>query len=282
VPRVAIATADAVRETDEDWPLLSAALARAGATPELAAWDDPGVDWAAYDGVVVRSTWDYVGRREQFLAWAERVAGQVPFANPPAVLRWSTDKRYLEELAGAGVPVVPTTFLVPGALIALPDAEEWVVKPTDSAGSRDTARHADPDAARRHIAHLQATGRTAMVQPYLQAIDDEGETAVIHLAGTYSHTARKAAILRPGAAFVEGLFASEHITPREPTPAQRAVAEAAIAAAPGPLLYARVDLVPGPGGEPLLLELELAEPSLFLDQHPSAADTLAAAILALR
>jgi len=283
-PRVAVATAADVRERDEDWVPFRDALAAAGAQPELVAWDDPGVGWGAFDRVVVRSTWDYyLGRRDEFLAWAAAVAARTHLANPPAVLRWNTDKRYLAELAAAGLPVVPTAFAGPGEDVVLPDAEEVVVKPTVSAGSRDTARHRDRDAARDHVRRLQAAGRTAMVQPYLPAVDDAGESALVFLAGRYSHAVRKGPLLAPGGASSDALWAEEDIRPRDPAPAELAVAEQVLDAVPfrrGDLLYARVDLLPGPDGAPTLLELELTEPSLFLATAPGAAGRLAAATLA--
>jgi hypothetical protein len=113
-------------------------------------------------------------------------------------------------------------------------------------------------------------------------VDEVGETAVVHLGGAYSHALRKGALLRPGdAAEIEGLWRPEEIAATEPSPAELAVAERALAAVPGGperLLYARVDLLPGPDGEPLVVEVELAEPSLFLSAVPGSADRLAAAI----
>lgn len=74
-------------------------------------WDDPKLDWAGFDGVPVRSTWDYPLRRDAFLAWAGRARVT---ANPYDVLVWNTDKRYLQDLARAGVATVPTVILPPG------------------------------------------------------------------------------------------------------------------------------------------------------------------------
>lgn len=282
--RVAIVTAADVRERDEDWVPLRDALVRVGAEPVLVAWDDAGVDWAGAERVVVRSAWDYhLGRRDEFLAWAEGVAAVTHLANPPDVLRWNTDKRYLAELLAAGLPVVPTAFAAPGQDVDLPDADELVVKPAVSAGSRDTARHRDGAEARAHVRRLQAGGRTVMVQPYLPAVDDHGETALVYLAGRYSHAIRKGPLLQPGGQASQELWAQEDIRPRDPSPAEREVGEAVLEAVPFPraeLLYARVDLLPGLDGAPILLELELTEPSLFLSEAPGAADRLAAAILA--
>ena len=285
---MAIATCAQLPELDPDGPGLLAALAARGVLAEPAVWDDPDVDWAGYALVVVRNTWDYVAHREEFTAWAQRLPRA---ANPAQILRWNTDKRYLADLAGAGVPTVPTCFAEPSADIVLPEWPDYVVKPTISAGSADTARWrrgADDGAARAHLEALRAAGRTAMLQPYLSAVDSAGESALIYLGGRFSHCVRKGPLLTAGAA-PAGLAIDDHdpreqITPRDPTAAELAVAECVLAAVPvtpDGLLYARVDLLPDADGRPVLLELELTEPSLFLWAHPAATGRLAGAIAAL-
>jgi glutathione synthase/RimK-type ligase-like ATP-grasp enzyme len=292
LPRVALATCRQLPVGDEDGPALLAACAAAGLDVDWRVWDDPAVDWSSYDLVVIRSTWDYPLRRDEFLAWA----GSVPrLANPAEVVRWNTDKRYLTDMARAGVPVVATRWLEPGDEVRLPENGDYVVKPAVSAGGHDTARYAPEhaQAAREHAARLLAAGQRVMVQPYLTAVDDAGETALLYCGGDYSHAVRKGPLLTGPDAVVEGLYRPETIEPREPTPAERAIADAALAAVPvragpdragpdraSPLLYARVDLLPGPDGAPLLLELELTEPSFFLGAAPGAADRFARAVAA--
>ncbi|SFL57740.1 ATP-grasp domain-containing protein [Geodermatophilus ruber] len=182
MPRVLLATCAEAAGRDDDEPLLLAALADAGLTAAPADWADPGVDWAAADLVVVRSTWDYAPRRDEFLAWARKVAGETALLNPAEVLEWNTDKRYLGELADAGLPVVPTAWVTGAA--ELPAAlARWdgdlVVKPVVSAGARDTARF--PAAERRAAAafaeRILAGGRPVIVQPYLARLDAEGRPA---------------------------------------------------------------------------------------------------------
>ncbi len=282
---VALVTARDAVALDEDLPALAAALADVGVSSSLVPWDDTQVDWTSFDGAVIRSPWDYVARRDEFCDWAERVAAVTPLWNSPAVVRWNTDKVYLSELAGAGIAVVPTVYSMPGdneRFLDLP-AVEFVVKPTIGAGSRDAFRfRAGDDRALAHVASLRAGGRTAMIQPYLSAVDDVGETAMVYVDGDFCHAMRKGPLLTLDAEPVAGLFAEEDLQPRTPTSAERAVADRVIAWARerlGPLLYARVDLVPGPGGLPLVLELELCEPSLFLPHHIDAAVRLAAAIV---
>jgi len=236
----------------------------------FAVWDDESVDWSAFDLVVIRSTWDYQQRRDEFLAWVRSVPRII---NPPAVVEWNTDKRYLAELPGA----VPTAFLAPGDPFAEP-AGEYVVKPTVSAGSRHTARFGPGDAPRAAalVAEIHAGGRTAMVQPYVPSVDELGETALLYFDGAYSHAIRKGPILRPGAQPTSEVFAAEEIEPRDPPSDERALADA-IAARFSELAYVRVDVVRGPEG-PQLLELELTEPSLFFEQGPGSAERFAAAI----
>jgi len=282
---VAIATAAGARGLDEDEPFLLDALRRHGVEAEVAVWDDPAIRWGRFALVVVRSTWDYPPRRDDFVGWAEEVAATTALANPADVLRWNTDKRYLADLARAGVAVVPTAWLEPGGGDGLPEWDELVVKPAVSAGAKDTARYRRDEraAATAHAAALLADRRTVMVQPYVSAVDEAGETAIVFIEGRYSHAIRKGPILRPGAGVVDGLFAEEDVSPREPAPEERALAEAALAAVPGGperLLYARVDVVTGNDGTPLLLELELTEPSLFLELAGGSADRLASAIAA--
>jgi hypothetical protein len=275
-------------DLDEDDQLLRDALRERGVTVDAVRWDDRDADWAGYDLAVVRSPWDYPARHEQFVAWAHRVPR---LANPADIIEWNTDKHYLRELVAAGIPVTPTEFVEPGQAWTAPPSGEWVVKPTVSGAARHTGRYAMPeqaDLAVAHVERLTAAGRTAMVQPYLTAVDTAGETSVLCTpdAGgelTYSHGIRKGPLLT-GPDTGRGIDDYvEDITPRTPTPAELAVAAQVLDVVPGGakrLLYARVDLIPGPDGEPILVELELTEPSLFFGHAPGSADRLADAILA--
>ena len=139
-----------------------------------------------------------------------------------------------------------------------------------------TARGTRP--RRKHVAGLVAAGRHAMVQPYLSAVDEAGESALLFFGGRYSHAIRKGQMLHAGRGPGTGLYVEEDIRPRDPSAAEREAAERVLDAIPWcreELLYARVDLIPGPDGEPRLVELELAEPSLFLSYSPGAEERLA-------
>jgi glutathione synthase/RimK-type ligase-like ATP-grasp enzyme len=238
---------------------------------------------------VVRSPWRYHWDRDAFLDWTRAAAAVTPVHNPVAVLEWNTDKRYLADLAAAGLPVTPTTFLAPGepwAAGAVPASGDVVVKPTVSAGAKNTARHpaGATEAVRLHVAALHAAGKTAMVQPYLDAVDTAGETALVYLDGALSHALRKGPLLRAGAGPVAGLYAEEEIEPRQPSDDERTLGGRVLAwiheRFGGPLLYARLDVIGGPDGRPVVLEVELTEPSLFHATAPGSADRFAAAILA--
>jgi len=269
---------------DADDRLVLAPLEAAGVRADPVVWDDPAVDWAGYDLAVVRSAWDYARRRDAFVAWAARVPR---LANPADVVAWNTDKRYIADLAVAGVPVVPTTWLDPGTAWEPPATGEWVVKPSVSVGSLDTGRYdlADPQHRRLAadlVARLHAAGRPVMLQPYLSAVDSSGETALVFIGGKYSHAFRKGPMLEGPYRGLDGLYKEESIAPREPSAAERDVAARALDAVPGGadrLLYARVDLIPGPDGLPRVVEFELTEPSLYLSTGAGAADRFAAAIL---
>ncbi|MHA5051330.1 ATP-grasp domain-containing protein [Streptomyces sp. SD15] len=290
--RVALATyrpEEGEVSADRDLPVLKAALEEAGAAASVEFWDDPEVDWGAFDLVVIRSTWDYSWRVAEFVAWAERCGKVTRLANPAAVVRWNTDKRYIGELAEAGVPTVPTRYLAPGdpaSLADLPDGHEFVVKPTSGAGARFAARYTpeERETAVRQLARMHEEGLTAMVQPYLTNIDTAGERALQFFGGRLLHASRKGAVLAPGTAYDADKVAHPRLEVWEPTPAELSVANKALASVPqGPdapeLLYARVDLVDGDDGEPCVMELELVEPNLFLWLHPESVPSVVEAIL---
>ena len=273
--RIALATCAEYADLDVDDRLLLAPLARLGMTAEPAVWDDATLDWARFDAVILRSTWDYPERLDAFLVWV----GRVPhLLNPPPMVRWNVDKHYLHEFAAAGVPIVPTVIIEPGQAPAEPDWPEVVVKPTVSAGSRDTARFLRDDARLIELVErIQASGRAVMLQPYQAAVESAGETSLIYLDGRFSHAIRKGPLLPSDGSVTAELFAAEEITPRIPPSVELTLGERVlelVAARFGVPLYARVDVLPGP----LLIEVELVEPSLFLEHGPGAADRFARAI----
>jgi glutathione synthase/RimK-type ligase-like ATP-grasp enzyme len=261
----------------DDAPLVPLLAAR-GVDAAAVVWDDAAVDWDRFDLVVLRSTWDYAERRDEFLAWAALLPRVL---NPLPVLEWNTDKqRYLSALAADGIPIVPTLFAEPGDPVELPPAP-LVVKPAISAGGRSSGCFdaGEEDAARELVHRIHAEGRTAMLQPYLA--DGHGEIALAYSGGRYSHSLARSAPLPRGLTEAV-LYLEETLGPREASDAERAVADAAVACAPGgdDLLYGRVDLLHDEHGEPLVLELELAEPSLYLSFGAGAAERFADSIAA--
>jgi hypothetical protein len=272
---LALATASTVPSSDEDGAALIRELSRAGVQAEIAIWDDPAVEWRSFNTVVVRTTWDYVPRRDQFLDWAGALGHRV--LNPTRLLKWSTDKTYLRVLQAHGVPVVETLWN-PAALPR--DGREWVVKPSIGAAAEDVTRWAPDDGERGDaaLANLAARAAEVMVQPYLTSVDTLGESCLVFLGGRFSHAVRKGALLVAGDGPAEPVLAGdprEHITPLVPTSAQLAAAKSALTVATRSTgvapIYARVDLVDDDSGAPVVLELELAEPSLYLTHADGAA-----------
>ena len=264
-PRIVLAGCPALPEGDGDDDGLVAALRGRGLHARWLSWDDPRALEA--DLVILRAAWDYIDRLDEFLVWTKRVRNLL---NPPPVVLWNTDKRYLADLAGARVPTVPSQFFAPGEKVRLP-AGEVVVKPAIGAGSVGALRFSDHDEARAHAASLQAEGRTVLVQPYDRRIK-HGETALVFLSGRQSHAFTKGPILPPpGQAPVfdeSGTYAEETLTPADPDFELWDIGRVALAAAAAhlgidveDLLYARVDVI-GDRRDAHVLEVELVEPSL--------------------
>jgi O-ureido-D-serine cyclo-ligase len=301
MPHLALVSTFDALALDEDMAPLVDALVRRGAEVSTPCWDDATVDWSAFDLAVLRSTWNYVERIDEFRAWTRRCATQTRLFNPPALLEWNTDKHYLQHLHRAGVAVVPTRYVEPGAdsaralrqfLAGGPDSlsvgrscdfDQFVVKPTIGAGSRDAARYRRSDAAPAlaHLSRLVAVeGRSAMLQPYLASVETSGETALIFYDGVPSHAFRKGPLLRLDAGLVEGLFAPEEISARVAADDERLLAAAAHAAIPFERpLYARLDMIRDGWGDPVMLELEMTEPSMYFAYAPGSADRFAALLI---
>jgi glutathione synthase/RimK-type ligase-like ATP-grasp enzyme len=280
---IAFAASPEALDLDGGWPLLRTALAAAGAHAEIAVWDGAAVDWAAFDLVAVNYTWGYVVRRERFLAWVDAVAAVTRLVNVPAVLRWNSHKAYLADLAAAGVATVPTVSIAPGGDAWDPPGADYVVKPAVSSGGIGAARYVrrEAEAARRHVAALHADGQTALVQPYLPAVDAGGETALVFLGERFSHAVAKGPVLEPDAEPVFGLWERQTLAPRTPRDDQLALAAQVLGVVRerfGPVSYGRVDVVDD-GGRPVVMELELVEPMLFLDREPAAAARFADELL---
>jgi hypothetical protein len=256
---------------------------------EFVGWDDPAVDWEAYDRVILRSVWDYSRRAPEFLAWCAAV-GPERLRNRPDLVAFDADKRYLGELRAA---TAPTTFVAPGDPLPVL-AGEVVVKPNISAGARDTGRFgpAAHGEALALVERIRASGRVAIVQAYLADVDRAGETALVFVAGELSHVLRKRAVLRgeglapvaPGPMRVAAAMLEEDLVVAGTADApQREFAAAVLDEVSGLFgtpLYARVDIAADADGRPVLMELEAIEPNLYFATAPGSAERFARAVLA--
>lgn len=277
--RIALVTCATLPRPDTDLPILTEAFRSSGVVAETVVWDDPSVEWDRFDAAIVRSTWDYVGKLDAFARWIDVTARATRLVNDARILRWNLHKRYLLELEALGVDIIPTTLIPAGA------PADWnglftrhgdlVLKPAVSAGSFATVRIAagDNGAAERHRRTHAAIDFLA--QPLLRSVVEHGESNLVCFGGRPSHAIHKGARWSGDAEQSRGLV--------EPTGAELVLADRALAAASalgfGTPAYARVDCAAGPQGRPLLMELELLEPSLFLDRAPSAPAALVAAVL---
>jgi hypothetical protein len=276
---VALAIHRDLPEGTTDDRLLADALIAAGARPRLAVWNDSGVEWGRAGRTAIRSTWDYHLRPEAWFAWLDAIEPVTTVVNPVPVLRWNSRKRYLLDLERAGVAIVPTLLVDAGSpcqAAAASASRGWtdvVIKPAIGASAKGADRFTGAAIGGGGQAHLEAllAAGDALIQPFQPAVDDERERSIVIIDGVVSHAFTKPPFLR---GVGDGLGESLH----PPSAAELALAEQAVAAVPGPVTYARVDMVPTPDG-PMLMELELIEPDLGLRLFLPAVASLAHAIL---
>jgi O-ureido-D-serine cyclo-ligase len=275
--KIAFVTQASHPEMEEDDRPLAAALARRGALVLSVSWDDPEIAWEKVDLTLLRSTWDYYRHFDEFMGWLGRVEGVTSIVNPPDVIRWNASKRHLTELAAKGVPAVPTAFVARGevARLELLCAERgWgtvVLKPAVSADSWETIRVA-PESYAEGQAYLERhrPERDILIQPFVKDVDEGGEQCLIFFGGRYSHAVTK------NSAFKGGRHAGPEGRPVEARPDAIDMARDVLVRAGVPdLPYARVDIARDDGGEPMLLELELFEPTLFFLEKPGSEERLA-------
>lgn len=284
---IALVTYRALPDLDPDDHPLRDALRALDAGVRAVCWDDPNVDWAAFDAVVLRSCWDYHLRFVEFQRWLdllERAGARL--WNPVPVVRWNYDKAYLRGLAGAGVLLPGTAWLAPGPhdvpdLAGVLETRGWdqaVVKPRVSASAHETWRTDRRSAAadQPRLTRLLAHGGV-LVQEFVPEVTTVGELSLVYVAGQFSHAVRKRAAA--GEFRVQERFGGWS-EPAEAGPAAHEAASRALAGVPGPWVYARVDGVErAVDGRFIVMELEVFEPSLFFRWSPEAARGLARAIL---
>lgn len=263
--------------TDDDRPLLGElAVLGVGARPVV--WDDPSVDWTAFDALVLRSTWNYHLKPREFTAWlAELDEIGVPLWNPTPVVRWNLHKRYLRELGDKGVLVPPTEWVARAEarpLSALLGQRGWtdaIVKPSISASATDTWRTTG-DAQGDDRRYRELVERAdLLVQATIPEVATHGEWSLLYLGGSFSHAMLK----RPKAGDfrVQTELGGTAARATPPAPVIEA-GDRIVALIPGDWLFARVDGVLTRDGF-MLMELECIEPLLFLAQQPGSAATLA-------
>jgi hypothetical protein len=249
-------------------------LAARGVQAEPVLWDDAKVDWTGFDAIVIRSTWDYFERFDEFRTWLDRMEQlAVPMWNPPALVRWNFDKRYLRELEGRGIRIVPTVFCEanqPANLAEILQQRDWtraVIKPAVSGGAYRTHRLQASEAA-DHQAELDSilSSSCALVQPFFPEIATEGEWSLLFFDGVFSHAILKTPA--PSEYRIQPQFGGSAVRV-SPEPWMLEQARAVLAALPIAPVYARIDGLRR-GRELFLMEAELIEPYLFLGAAPEA------------
>lgn len=261
--------------------LLSAALLAHGIRASRVDWSDPRVEWARFAAAVFRTTWDYFDRIAEFRAWLGDVEPRMPLIHNGEIVRWNMDKHYLLDLERAGVRIVPTQVVRRGAGVSLSSvltARGWgegIAKPAISGSARHTWRARPGDAASDARFEALIFEEDMLVQPFVPGVMSLGEVSLMVIGGRYSHAVRK--LPKAGDFRVQddhGGTVHAHVA----TDAERAFAEAAVAAVDAELVYARVDVVAVDEGL-ALMELELIEPELWMRAAPESAVAFAAAIV---
>lgn len=280
--QISLITYKGLADLDPDDQLLKTALERRGCKVQGLVWDDENVDWENAGVCVLRSTWDYHLSYDKFCSWLFQLSQHTSIMNPVDLVLWNSKKTYLKDLAAAGLPVIPTVFIDENnrqELASLMQSKGWsdiVIKPVvglaTSGVKRIGASKADIEAGEKHISELLKLGEV-MVQEFLPSVEGLGERALCFIDGEYSHCVRKSPFQQLAVAGRAGETAVQA------SDIEIDIAERIVAHLDAPPLYARVDLVGDKNGNPLLLELELVEPSLFLQTNPQAAELFAEAIV---
>ncbi len=265
-------------ETEEE--ILLGELRKIGLSGISVAWDDPEFDWSTCKLAVVRSTWDYWHRRNEFIDWAREVEKKTSLWNSAKIIEWNTHKSYLKDLTEKGVSTIPTiwtekdssdreTFLVIQDL----EWQEYVIKPAVSGGAENTKRFQkkNVDLAHQHLCSI-VQSNDAMIQPYLSSVDDYGERSLLYIDGEFTHSVRRPSILNGQV----NKMSSMQIVPMVDEEVQ--FASHVLRSVSEPLLYARIDFVRDSDGKYFLMELELVEPSLFLTLSEKALNRFSNAI----
>ncbi len=281
--RIGLVTYSGLPHLDHSDKLLQAALIARNFDAEAVVWDDPGVDWSSFDLCVIRSTWDYHHRRAEFLEWAERVSALAALRNSAEIVRWNSHKSYLRDLHMRGAPIVPTKWFQRGDAVDLAQLmttcgwQDVVIKPAVSASAHATilvslTSEASFAEGQAHLDNLLATG-DVLVQPYMASVESYRERSALFIRGELTHSVSKPPVLHS-----ESKDSDYRLV--MPSDDEVALARDILRLTDYDTLYARVDIVRDDAGNPCLLELELVEPSLFLDLSTLAVERLVEGIAA--
>ena len=281
----ALATSSEFPSLQSDYRPLLKELERRGFTASPVVWNDKSVDWQGFKNVVICSTWDYQESLTDFSNWLEKVASASKLINSKEIVEWNLRKTYLKKLSDDGVPIIPTFWIESAknareelslALSRL-DTSEFVIKPAIGAGSngmRKFESKADLDSASEHAVSLLGRGAPAMVQPSIRTIEELGETVLVYFDGKFSHAAHRP--LAGHQAHPDEEVATSK--PCEPKEKQRKIADKVAESLPFKPAYMRVDLIEDEAGNDMVLELEMIEPSLFLETDPTSFSRYASAV----
>ncbi|ABE58440.1 ATP-grasp domain-containing protein [Chromohalobacter israelensis] len=293
MPKCAFVTDHQSIDVDFDMPLITDAANTIELDAAVVEWDDTNIVWSNFDLVILRSPWNYTNKLEEFLRWGERVTSATKLINPLDVVKWNLSKDYLIALQDAGVPTVPTYITNPdigtddnfSAFFKLfSSSSDFVMKPLVGAYSRDVKRFnwGDLRSAFMHLDYLHRKNSPVLMQPYMNSVDSYGETNLIFIDGIYSHSIRKGALLLEDGTVNPPDF--QYRSSRNASPDEINLASQALQYVSNkfnlsePLLYGRVDIIHDENGAPMILELEVSEPSLSMPIYKQSAVSLCEAI----
>jgi glutathione synthase/RimK-type ligase-like ATP-grasp enzyme len=257
-------------DPDLDIPFAKKAAQQLNIDLVFTNWNDKSIAWESFDAAVIRSAWDYVPVRDNFLQFAKNVETKTKLFNSYEVMKWNTDKKYLSILESKGVPIIPTKFAnnieeaLPSIKWAFGKATAIAIKPTVGAGARLAGKATSEEEAIEYAKRIFEANRTAIIQPYISSVDDEGEKAIIVINGEISHVAKKVPALTKGG---HGDAAGQLEITNEIRDIVKTISNAV--SEWNDLLFARVDVV-RMGEKLVLMELELTEPWLFMQFRPEA------------
>jgi glutathione synthase/RimK-type ligase-like ATP-grasp enzyme len=263
--------------------LLRQALEQRGLKVERVSWDDPHFNWSATRYALFRTTWDYFHRIQEFSSWLERVRHLTRLINPPELVWWNLDKKYLLQLSDLGIPIPPTVYVQRHCPYSLSETitftgwEECILKPAISGAARHTYRFRSDEASRYEEVFRQLNGQEdLLLQEFQHQVLSKGEVAFMLFDGKFSHAILKRA--RPGDFRVQDDFGGT-VHDYQPSYEEIAFAEKVVAACPVSPVYARVDMLWDNQDRLCVSELELIEPELWLRKNEQAAERFAKALL---